>query len=64
MTTCPDHGGSEPPGRHQPHPDEEQREEQRALRRVKHAVPGITDDEAARIAALDLAIRRTMHLHR
>ncbi len=32
----------------------------RAIRRVQDALPGITDAEAHRIAALDLAVRRTM----
>lgn len=36
------------------------RELDRAVRRVKHALPSVTDAEARRIAALDLAIRRTM----
>jgi len=32
----------------------------RAIRRVQDALPGVTDAEARRIAALDLAVRRTM----
>ncbi len=32
----------------------------RAIRRVQDALPGITAAEARRIAALDLAVRRTM----
>jgi hypothetical protein len=51
----------EGPGRRAPALDEAQREEQRALRRVRAALPGITVAMATRIAALDLAIRRTMH---
>ncbi len=32
----------------------------RAIRRIQDALPGITHAEAHRIAALDLAVRRTM----
>lgn len=36
------------------------RELARAIRRIQDALPGITHAEAQPIAALDLAVRRTM----